>query len=56
MFILERKHAWGGGGQREREKENPKQTVLGAEPDAGLDPLTLRAGPELKPRVRRSTD
>ena len=28
--------------EREREGENPKQTALSAEPDMGLDLMTLR--------------
>ena len=32
-----------GEGQRERERENPKQTALSPEPNMGLDPRTLRS-------------
>ena len=40
-----------GGGE-----ESLKQTVLSAEPNEGLNPRTLRSPPELKSRVRCSTN
>ena len=47
-------------GQRMRERESQADSIhaeLGAQvPDVGLDPRTLRSQPELKPRVRCSTD
>ena len=43
-------------GQRNKERENPKLTPHGTEPDAGLHPRTLRSRLELKSRVRCSTD
>ena len=30
--------------------------TLSGEPDAGLNPRTMRSGPEPKPKVRRSAD
>ena len=41
LFILERAHKLEG--QRKRERESLKQTVLSKEPDVGLDPTTLRS-------------
>lgn len=40
------------------ERESPKQTPLTAEPEpeVGLDLMTLRSGPEPRPRVRGLTD
>ena len=35
-------------GQRERERENPNQAPLSAEPDAGINPMTVRSLPEPK--------
>ena len=43
---------WGGS----RGRENPKQTALSAEPDAGLHPTTLRSQSELKSRIGCLTD
>jgi len=43
-------HKWGEG-QRERERESQADSALSTEPDAGLDPTTLRSFPERKPRV-----
>ena len=45
-----------GEGQRERERESPASSTLSAEPNAGLDPRTLRPRPELKSRVGRLTN
>ena len=48
-----------GGGERaqgQRERESQAGFTLSAEPDAGLDPTTLRSRPELKSRVGYSTD
>ena len=42
-------------GQREREKVSQEDSTLSDEPDMGLDFMTLRSWPELKPRVRGST-
>ena len=41
----------GAGRERGRERENPKQTLLGAEPDTGLYLMTVRSRPEPKSRV-----
>ena len=62
IYILEeeREHAHRGRGEgRGRRRENPKQipdSKLSVEPHPGLDPMTLRSRPELKPRVRHLTD
>lgn len=40
---------WGGRG-------SPTHTALSAQSDTGLDPMTLRSQPKLKPRVRHLTD
>ena len=58
LFILEREREhmcvrWGGG---EGERESQADSTLSTEPDAGLDPRTLRSRPELKARARRLTD
>ena len=55
LFKRERgsKHKWEG--QRKREKESLADSTLSREPNAGLDPMTLRPLPELKPGVRCST-
>ena len=53
LFQREREREHGGRG---RGRENLNQTLLSAEPDSGLDPMTLRSGPELKPRVRCLTN
>jgi len=39
-----------------REEEGQEDTTLSAEPSVGLNPLTPRSCPELKQRVRSSTD
>ena len=41
---------------RERGRENSRQTLLSAEPGAGLDPMAMRSQRELKPRVRSLTN
>ena len=38
-------------GQRERERESEADFILSAEPNVGLDLMTLRSPPEWKPRV-----
>ena len=43
-----------GGEEVERGKEPQADFPLSAEPDARLDPRTLRSSPELKSRVRHS--
>ena len=43
------------GTERERERENHKQALI-MEPDAGLDPRSLRSRPEPKSRVGHSAD
>ena len=40
----------------QRKRENCRQTLLSVEPNAGLNPRTLRSWPEAKPRVGRSTN
>ena len=45
----------GAEGEGETLPPTPADSVLWAEPKAGLDPTTLRSGPELKPRVGCST-
>lgn len=45
-----------GEGARERERESQAGSALSGEPDTGLDPTTLRSGPEQKRSVRCSTD
>ena len=45
-------HAQWAGRSREREKISTQS----AEPNVGLDLLTLRSQPKLKPRVRHLTD
>ena len=42
--------------RRERERESEADSVLSSEPNAGLDPTTMRPLPELKPRVRCLAD
>lgn len=42
--------------EAQREKESHADSVLSSEPAMGLDPRTLRLGPELKSRVRRWID
>ena len=37
--------------QRERERESEADSMLSTEPDIGLNVMTLRSQPELKPRV-----
>ncbi|XP_073753758.1 COMM domain-containing protein 1 isoform X1 [Callorhinus ursinus] len=48
----------GKSGQRagSRERESQADSLLSAVPHGGLDPMTLRSGPELKSRVRGLTD
>jgi len=54
-FIWERKRVCKCGGGAEG--ENPEQTPHWVgEPHVGLDPMTPRSWPELKPRVGCSTD
>ena len=40
-----------GKGQREGERESQAGSMLSAEPDLGLDPMTVRSQPELISRV-----
>ena len=44
-----------GKGREKRERESQADSVLSTEPDAGLDLISLRSQPELKPRVGQST-
>ena len=54
LFIWERE--WGGG-QMEKEWENPQvHPLLSVDPEAGLNPRTLRSWPELKSRVSHLTN
>lgn len=39
----------GAEGEREREKEKPADSLLGVEPDVGLDLTILGSGPEWTP-------
>jgi len=45
-----------GEAEGEGERESQADSTLSAEPDVGLDLMTLRSWPELKSRVGRSTD
>ena len=45
-----------GRGDGERERESQADSMLGAEPHVGLNLVTLRSRPKLKPRVRCLTD
>ena len=49
--------SWGGA-ERERGRERipSRRHAVSIEPDAGLDPTTVRSWLELKSRVRRLTD
>ena len=47
-------HEWEG--QEEREKEPEADSTLTMEPNTGLDLMTLKSWPELKPRVRSLTN
>ena len=44
-----------GEGQGERERDSPADALLSMEPDAELDPTTMRSRAEPKPRVRHLT-
>ena len=48
LFIWEREHA---GAEAEAEGEGEADSPLSREPNAGLDPRTLRSWPEPKSRV-----
>lgn len=49
IFTREREHTHAeGGGQRERERQSEADSMLRVEPEAGLDPTTLRSGPWAK--------
>ena len=54
----EREREREGGRERGRYWEGESQAgfTFGAEPDTGLNPTTLGSQPQLKSRVRRSTD
>jgi len=43
----------GGGADEERERESQADAI---QPNAGLDPTTMRSRPEPKPRVGHLTD
>ena len=45
-----------GGAEGEGERESQADSPLSMELKSGLDPKTLRSGPELKSRVRHLTD
>ena len=49
MYFLE-----AGGGAEERKRESQTDSLLGMEPDRGLDHRTPRSWPEPKPRVTLS--
>lgn len=44
------------GGRGKKERKSQAGSVLTVNPPVGLDVTNLRSGPELKARVRRSTD
>ena len=46
----------GRGGEEREERESQADSLLNAEPDAGLELTTLRSRPELKPRVGHLMD
>ena len=56
LFTLkidgEREHEQGGRSRR----RGTADSTLSMEPNVGLDPMTMRSGPELKPRVGHLTD
>ena len=54
IFLKGRESTRGRG--RGRRRESQADTPLSAEPDWGLDPMTLRSRPEPKSGVRRLTD
>ena len=54
LFIWEKEQ--GQEEQRRRKRESQANSVLSAEPSAGLDLLPLTSQPELKPRVRGLTN
>ena len=67
FFFWERErgwaHAWAGGGEAVGGAEGEEERTLSrfhlrlsAEPEAGLDVMTLRSWPELKSRVKHLTD
>lgn len=45
-----------GRGRGRRERKFQADSSLSMEPDAGLDPTTLRSRPEVKSRVGRQND
>ena len=45
-----------GEGQRDRERESQADSTPSGESNMGLDPMTPRSCPELKPRFRHPTD
>lgn len=53
--ILERELAQVGGVRRERENASQADSALRLEPNTGLNPLTPRQCPELKPRAGHPT-
>ena len=55
LFIYFRER-WQGTWVAEGEGESQADSTLSREPDAGLDPTTLRSRSELKSRVRGLTD
>ena len=42
-----------GGREKERERESQAGSIPSIEPDAGLDPTTVRSSPEPKSRIGR---
>ena len=56
IYLREREkgHEWKE--QKERERDSQADSMLSAEPDPGLDLMTLRSWPKLKPRVRYLTN
>jgi len=55
-FEREREKDWEWGRGRGRRKESQADPTWNAEPDAGLDPMTLRSQRQGKPRVGCLTD
>jgi len=46
--VRERLHEWWEGAEGEEDGESQAGSALSAEPEAGLDPRTLRSSPEPK--------
>jgi len=55
IYLLFEKERVPGRGGEGKERESEADSMLSAEPNAGLDPTTPRPQPDPKPSVRRST-